>query len=155
MFAAPDSGLLPYLALRTVHDYWQGLPRQSGVAQILKVDPMLLAPALGSIILLDVVDGGRDFYYSLYGSKIANFSGFDMTHKYLSEIPTDSPVTAFFRVCYLAVMKHRIPLYTVHRAPRNIMIGSWHRLILPLGAGDEVCRLLVCNIPTRPDGNEK
>lgn len=149
----PDS--LRYGAISATLDYWRNLPQVDGVADTMVVDPLALKPALGSIILLDVVDQGRDFHYSLYGSRIAQVSGFDMTGKSLSDLPTETPIQMFFCAGYLGVVRHRQPLFTIHNAPENIMIGKWHRLQLPLGKDGEVRRIMVCNVGTRPDGEEK
>lgn len=151
----PGPEHLKYRAIAAVLDYWNALPHVDGVADTLVVDPLALKPALGSIILLDVIDQGRDFHYSLYGSRIAQVSGFDMTGRNLSELPTDAPIQTFFRAGYLGVVRHRKPLFTVHNAPEDIMIGKWHRLQLPLGKNGDVRRLMVCNVGTRPDGEEK
>ena len=147
----PDRSMLPYRTLQILHDYWTALPKTDGVADVMKVDPAAIMPALGYVALLDVIDDGRDYYYSLYGSKIANVSGFDMTHKHLGEIPTTADVRLFFRAGYLAVVRHHVPLYAVHLAPEHITIGWWHRLILPIGEAGEVKRLLVGIIPVRND----
>lgn len=151
----PGSDSLRYRQISTTLDYWNDLPKSGGVADTMVVDPLSLVPALGSLILLDVIDQGRDFRYSLYGSRIAQVSGFDMTGKSLSDLPTETPIQSFFRAGYLGVVRHRLPLFTVHKAPDNVMIGNWHRLQLPLGKDGEVRRILVCNVGTRPDGEEK
>ena len=38
-------------------------------------DPVELRPWLGRIILLDVVDGGRDFHYRLFGAELVERTG--------------------------------------------------------------------------------
>lgn len=144
-----------YRQIAAVMAYWNSLPKTDGVADTLVVDPLALIPALGYVILLDVVDQGQDFHYALYGSRIAAISGFDMTGKSLSDIPTESPVQTFFRAGYLGVVRHRLPLFTIHKAPANIMIGNWHRLQLPLGRNGKVQRIIVCNVGTRPDGVQR
>ncbi len=146
---------LVFEAELAVFDYWQSLENVDGVAQADTVDPLKIRSALGSVMLLNVIDGGKDFYYSLYGSKIANVAGFDMTHKYLRDLPSNNAVQTFFLAGYRSVVQHRLPIQTVHPAPDNIMIGSWRRLQLPLGRGDEIRRILVCNIPTHTDGVPK
>src|SRR5262245_27250689 len=49
-----------------------------------------LQPWLGNLILLDVIDGGKDFRYRLFGSVIAREAGFDLTGKFLSDYPIES-----------------------------------------------------------------
>jgi hypothetical protein len=151
----PSADSCRYRQIPATLDYWNSLPKVDGVADTMVVDPLALVPALGSLMLLDVLEQGRDFHYRLYGSRIAQVSGFDMTGKSLNDLPTESPIKMFFRAGYLGVVRHRMPLFTVHKAPETIMIGNWHRLQLPLGLDGEVQRILVCNVGTRPDGEEK
>lgn len=146
----PES--LPYQPLRVAYAYWAGLPMAGKVAQTAQVDPTALLPALGYLMLVDVEDGGADFVYTLYGTRIANASGFDMTGKRLGALPTTTAVQTYFRACYVAVLLRREPLYSAHVAPDDIMIGSWHRLILPMGRDRTVTRMLVCNLPVAHDG---
>ena len=138
---------LPTEELRAVLRYWQGLPRSGGIPDVLKVEPHRLLPALGYIMLVDVGAAEHDFRYALYGSKIAEVSGFDMTGKSIWDIPTTSAVQVFFAACYMAVQRLKRPIYSVHEAPPSITVSHWHRLILPLGKDGVVRRFLVCNVP--------
>jgi len=151
----PEADDLRFEAETTVLRYWQSLDKVHGVAQSTVVDPYAVRAALGSIMLLDVINGGETFYYSLYGSRIADNSGFDMTHKRLSDLPTIQPIQTFFLACYRAVVQSRRPLFTIHAAPENIMIGCWRRLLLPMGRDGTVTRILVSNMAVRPDGRLK
>lgn len=143
----PTEEDLPLPELRLVLRYWQALPKTDGVADLLKIDPHALRPALGYLMLVDVGAGESDFRYALYGSKIAAVSGFDMTGKTVWQAATTSAVQTFFAACYRVVGAERCSLYTVHKAPPQITASHWHRLILPLGQGGEVRRFLVCNTP--------
>ncbi len=143
----PSEQDLPFEELRTVLRYWRDLPCSGGIPDVLKVEPDRLLPALGYIMLVDVGEGDDDFRYALYGSKIAEVSGFDMTGKSIWDIPTTSPVQIFFAACYMAARRLKRPIYSVHEAPPAITVSHWHRLILPLGKDGEVRRFLVCNVP--------
>ncbi|WP_299624814.1 PAS domain-containing protein [Pelagibius sp.] len=132
---------------RVVLQYWRGLPRVKDVPHQVKVDPEALVPALGYLMLVDVVGGHSGFRYSLYGTKIARVAGFDMTGKTVWDIETRSAIQTFFAACYLAVIRLRRPLFTVHEAPPSITTCHWHRLLLPLGPDGRITRILVCNVP--------
>lgn len=153
--ASPQRDDLGYTPLSALHDYWSGLPRVDGVGQTERIDPEDVRAALGYVMLLDVLDGGADFRYALYGSRIVNAAGFDMTGKRVNAVPTTDRIREFFLAGYMAVVRHRTPILTVHQAPDNIMIGAWHRLLLPIGRGAEVTRLLVGNVPVDPEGRLK
>ena len=62
-------------------------------------------------MLLDLVEGGRDFRYRLYGSMIASISGFDMTGKLLSEHPASPYVAEFALASYRAAVQRREPVF--------------------------------------------
>lgn len=145
----PDEADLPLEQLRSVLRYWKGLPRVEGVPDILRVDPEALLAALGYIMLIDIDERSGDLRYALYGSKIAEVAGFDMTGKSVWDIPTTSPIQTFFAACYMAARQLKCALYTVHKAPPSITVSHWHRIILPMGAGGEVKRFLVCNMPIK------
>lgn len=144
---APAEAELPLEELRLTLRYWQSLPQVGGVANVMKIDPYKLRRALGYLMLIDVGKGQNDFRYALYGTKIAEVAGFDMTGKTVWDIATSSAVQTFFAACYRAIRARPCPLYTVHMAPPQITASHWHRLILPLGESGEVKRFLVCNTP--------
>lgn len=147
--AETDLRLPPH---RCLYDYWRKAPRDGRVARIGSIDPADIRGALGYVMILTVVDGGRDFRYSLYGSRIATVSGFDMTGRHLSDLPTTDPIRDFFLSNYRLAVEENIHLYAVNLAPQHITVGEWHRLILPVGTADGVDRLLVCNVPVYEDG---
>ncbi len=143
----PAEADLPMEQLRLTLRYWQSLPQVSRVPNVMKIDPYKLRRALGYLMLIDVGQGPNDFRYALYGTKIAEVAGFDMTGKTVWDIATSSAVQIFFAACYRAIRTHPCPLYTVHKAPPQITASHWHRLILPLGENGQVKRFLVCNTP--------
>ncbi len=144
---APAESDLPLEELRLTLRYWQTLPQVGRVPDVMKIDPYRLRRALGYLMLIDVGQGPNDFRYALYGTKIAEVAGFDMTGKTVWDIATSSAVQTFFAACYRAVRALPCPLYTVHMAPPQITASHWHRLILPLGENGEAKRFLVCNTP--------
>ncbi len=143
----PTEADLPLEQLRCTLRYWQALPKIDGVADVMRIEPEKLWGAIGYLMLVDVGAGVNEFRYALYGTKIAEVAGFDMTGKTVWEVATSSAVQTFFAACYRTVRELRCPLYTVHKAPRHITASYWHRLILPFGKDGEVKRFLVCNTP--------
>lgn len=143
----PAEADLPAEPLRAVLRVWRDLPKVAGVADVMRVHPESLRPALGYIMLIDTGPSEQDFRYALYGSEIARVSGFDMTGRSVWDVETTAPVRVFFAACYMAARRLRRPLYTVHEAPPAITVSRWHRLILPLGRDGEIKRFLVCNLP--------
>ncbi|NIA68136.1 PAS domain-containing protein [Pelagibius litoralis] len=143
----PAEADLPTDRQKLVLRYWQALPKVRDIPNQVKVEPEALLPALGYLMLVDVIEQPSGFRYSLYGSKIASIAGFDMTGKTVRDIATVNAIQLFFAACYRAVIILRRPLFTVHEAPPSITVSHWNRLILPLGRKGEIERFLVCNVP--------
>lgn len=144
---APDVEAIGESELQFLLGFWNERA-SGGLLPPEAIDPLDMRPALGFIMLLDVVDGGRDFRYSLYGSLIAERTGFDWTGLSLSDMIARSFTGIFYAAVYRAVMQRREPVYTKSWSPKHVAAAGWSRLILPVGpAGGEVERFLVGNVP--------
>lgn len=66
---------------------WQAARSDDGPPSRSFVDPLALAPLLGSIVLFDVIGDPRRFRYRLMGTDIADRIGSDLTGKWLDEHP--------------------------------------------------------------------
>jgi PAS domain-containing protein len=139
-------------ALRFLTSYWHGLAGR-GPPHVKQIDPLALRPALGYVMLLDLVEGGRDFRYRLYGSMIASISCFDMTGKLLSEHPASPYVTEFALASYRAAVQRRQPVFTERHPVGAVQTTRWQRVALPLIDDDgAVIRLLAGTAPIARDG---
>lgn len=148
---APTPDRLPTAPLAALLRYWQGLHDGAALPRTTAIDPTEMRFILGHVMLVDVWDGGEDFVYRLYGSRIAASCGRDMTGRRTSDFP--DRLGLFFGATYHAVLLRREPLYTEHR-PKDPdgPVGLWQRLILPLAAADgSIVRFLVGNVPAGAD----
>lgn len=147
----PVAADLPTKQLPFVLNHWLGLRAANGRVTPEQIDPFALRPALGYILLIDVLDGGADFYYRLYGSEIARVAGFDMTGKRTSQMVTGSLASTFYIAGYRALLQRPEPLFTWHEMPMQITINNWDRIVLPLtGTDGRITRILTCNMPGEP-----
>jgi hypothetical protein len=139
--------------LQDLLSWWQALRRHPDLPAPDSIDPLQIRPALGYVLLLDVVDDGEDFRYRLFGSTLSEVSGFDMTGRLASEHEAGRYVVQFGIALYRAVMRRRQPVFTAYGPAGAKTTESWHRLVLPF-AGDDgrVLRFLSCNIPIGTDG---
>lgn len=118
------------------------------------VDPIRLAPALGYLLLVDVIDGGHDFTYRLFGSYVSAVSGFDMTRKRLSDHPASAHIREFSMALYRAAMIRREPVWSHYGPAMAVSTAAWERIVLPLTDADgTICRFLVATVPIGLDGN--
>jgi PAS domain-containing protein len=139
--------------LRFLLRYWLDLRGARPMPLATEIDALEMRPALGYIMLVDVMEGGRDFRYRLYGSIIAAVSGIEMTGKLVTNHPASPYVVEFALAGYRAALARGEPLLTEHGPPTNVNTHAWHSLVLPLAGGDgKINRFLVGNLPIARNG---
>jgi len=144
---------MPTRPLRFLAQFWSALTRDGELPHHDKIDPLALQPALGYLMLLDVIEGGMDFRYRLYGSTIANISGFDLTGRLMSEHPASTYVVEFNLAVTRAALRRRTPLYTTRNPLGAQDTKTWPRLALPFSDRDgAVARFLVGTVAIGADG---
>ena len=130
--------------------YWHGLRAQQDGAlpSVDRVEPLDMRPALGNVMLLEAIAGSDDFLYRLYGSRIAERSGFDLTGKRTRDIKTHPAIGLLYRVQYAAASVRREALFSRHVPPASVGVRYWDRRILPMAdAAGEARHFLVGNVP--------
>jgi hypothetical protein len=139
--------------LRFLLDHWLKLAGDAPMPHVRQIDALELGPALGYIMLLDVVEGGRDFRYRLFGSKIARLSNFDMTGRLLSQHSASAYAVEFSLALYRNAVDQRRPVFAIRHPVRAEHTAKWLQLALPLrddiGA---VARLLAGTVAVGYDG---
>lgn len=149
----PAPGTLGDTTLEILHAYWMRLRETKDrdgqdLPSHIDFDPLAISVTLPYVMLLDVIDGGADFRYRVYGREIAERFGRDLTGKLLSETSVQPHVAAFFVSVYRAAIARREAILTEHAPPSAVSVTSWRRLILPFTTGDgAVSRFVVGNIP--------
>ncbi len=148
----PVAGTLDVPELAFLHDYWLRLPKMGALARYDAIDPLEMRPALGNVMLLEADEAADDYRYRLYGSRIAERAGFDLTGKRTRDVPTHPAIGLLFRVCYRACAQRKIPLFTRHVPPASMGVVCWSRIVLPLAdATGQARHFLVGNVPDRGD----
>ncbi len=146
----PPEGSFADDRLNFLLNKWHAMRGDRAMPLMSAVDPVEIAPALGVVMLLDVLPEGYDCRYRLYGTVIAEHAGRDWTGYTITEMSriTRSDITLFYRAGYRAMYLRPQPMFTRHRAPSWLAASTWSRLVLPLAAEDgSVARFLVGNIP--------
>lgn len=132
-------------ALAFLLRYWGGLPRDSGQPgpHLRRIDPLDMREALGFVTLIDVVDEGRDFLYRVYGTRIAERYGADLTGRRTSQTDDGSYAAAFLVAVYRAALQRAEPVFTEHYPSPRSSTAKWSRIVLPLvGDGGRIERFL-------------
>lgn len=153
---SPTTAVTDSAPMRFIIEYWDRLRDQANDRNVPPADavsPFDLKPALGHVVLIDVLEDGWDGRFRVYGTKVAETYGRDMTGKRISEIDGGNYVSVFFRALYRAAWLRQKPFFTHHFPPPHVAVESWQRIALPLaGADGRIARFLACNIagPWRP-----
>ncbi len=135
--------------LRTVLDYWLTLRDDRAMPRPDELDPIDIQPALGRVMLVDVLPDERDFRYRLYGTIMVARMGHDLTGKLVSEFAPGEYIGDFYMAVYLAICERREPIFACHFPSDRSYARQIQRILLPLGEGGDVTRILGC-IETEP-----
>jgi len=104
-----------------------------------------LRPYIGRIAILDVIDGGRDFRFRLYGTQIAEEYKGEMTGKSVTAFRAN-----FFAAIvpgYRRAVETRQPHYDAPEIDDALMLYKWERLVVPLASdGTTIDMIMVCSI---------
>jgi PAS domain S-box-containing protein len=147
---SPTSSEISEGPLHTVIDYWTALA-EGDLPHFRGVDPGAMRSALGFVHLLAPTEDGREFRYRLFGSWIAQVSGFDLTGKLMSAQLASAYVVEFTIASTHACVQRRLPLFTERRPARAEKTTRWHRLALPLRDDDgRIARVLAATVPIGP-----
>ncbi len=145
---APAPSDLDARQLTFLLEYWNGLRGDGAMAPAKAIQPIDMRPALGYVCLIDVLDGGLDFYYRVYGSDIAHCVGLDLTGTRLSDYTRSRWMLIYHAAAYRASAQRQDALHTSYVPTADISTPRWDRLILPLADDNgKAVRLLVGKVP--------
>lgn len=123
-------------------EFWDGKRRGRKVPARKDFDVFELRPWLGYLHLVEVLEGGRDFRYAIYGTDLAMAFGIDLTGKTLAAVP--AAVRQAVESAYRAVRMSGEPLFIEDDPTFESSIERVECLILPLSTtGEGVDRLLI------------
>ena len=155
-FFATSAEALENEKLSFLFSYWQQhTDPKTGHQTRAEFDMLTLLPAVGNIMILDVLRDGFDARYRLYGTGVATHAGRDWTGETVSEMNriTRSNLSLMYRAVYLAAYRTHRPIYSLHRSPAWVSAKSWQRVVLPMVYEGDVCsQFIVGNVPVEPFG---
>jgi hypothetical protein len=71
--------------VRSFHRFWQECRNGAEIPDREHFTPESLLPWIGHVQIVEVVDGGRDFFHRIVGTEIVSVIGRDLSRKYVSE----------------------------------------------------------------------
>jgi hypothetical protein len=133
--------------LRGLWGYWSGKRRGAALPGRASISPLEMRSWLGSLLLMDVVDAGRDFRYRLHGTQLVQLFGADLTGQLVSALP----VRDVERL--LGEGRTVVASRSWHYTEETVVAEKQHiaisKLILPLAADGQDVDMLVVGIYRR------
>jgi hypothetical protein len=110
------------------------------------IDVLELAPWLGNLMLIEVLEGGAEFRYRVYGSTLAQYYGRDLTGKTTEGVPEEARKAV--RREYRAVLADGRPVVILRDREVRHRTMRVAKLVLPLSSdGAALDLLLVGSFP--------
>lgn len=147
--AATDKSVFVTPEHQALYSYWSDLPRQDDLPATADLDPLGFREALGAVVLVEPNDDASDFRYRLFGTRMVEILGRDLTGTWNSDHPI-APSEVFAKQ-YLAAITLRRCLYSENDAADEVsQTIRWCRLIMPMVGPDNASnRLVVGTVPMR------
>jgi hypothetical protein len=105
------------------------------------LDVLELRPWLGNLMLIDVLEDGRDFRYRLYGSILAQYYGRDLTGKTTEHVRPEA--RDLVRQEYRTVLASREPAVVLRDRQVNLRTMRVAKLVLPLSTDGAALDMLL------------
>jgi hypothetical protein len=135
--------------LRRLHDYWLCKAAGRRFPSRRDVDPVDFAYLLGHIVLLDVLRHPLRFRVRVHGSEMAARAGYDLTGKFLDDLPIEEYRVYVQRRCE-ALVASGAPALVRHQRPLDGETRHYEALWLPFSDdGQNVTMLLAALIYDR------
>ena len=128
--------------LRGLWEYWKSKRAGTTLPGRAAISPHEMRPWLGNLLLMDVVEEGRDFRYRLHGTQLVQLFGADLTGRLVSAlgVPDVDRLLAEGR----RVVESRDAHYTEETVVAEKQHIAIAKLILPLASnGSDVDMLIV------------
>jgi hypothetical protein len=139
-FAVIDFEALRFREVREGYAYWDRLRGDRAFPAREQLQPRAIAPLLTNLILLRVIDGGRDFEYRIVGDEVSRAYRTQLNLRRLSEVGKDIPTAAtYWGDVYRDICQNRKP-WAVRYSPGIDGEGRFSEaeaVLLPLGPRDD------------------
>ena len=122
--------------LATLEDFWSTKCAGREMPARDDIDVLELAPWMGHLSIMDVIDGGADFYVRLHGTRTATLYGLDLTGKLVSDLPSEVGSTLSKEYRELVKRAEPIIITRVHVLPKKDYTNII-KLLLPLSSDGE------------------
>ncbi|MDF1748674.1 MAG: PAS domain-containing protein [Alphaproteobacteria bacterium] len=137
--------------VRSFFEAWEEMPRRADNAppNTKDFDVFRFRVAMGFMIYLDVIEGGADFRFRVFGSRVVDSIGFDWTGRLVSEMPLSANCRAYLATSYRAIIHRKEPLFLKHKIQHDETTVEWNTFLVPMSSDTKpVARILGLSVPT-------
>lgn len=125
-----------------LHDYWQSRRGERPIPDRADIRPSDFTRMLPSVAIIEVIDGGRDFRFRLFGSELATWMGCDRTDQRFtqmqpapgSDLSPEQVRKRWIDVASGALAAAR-PLFLKAPVLSASTVLTMHAVVMPLTAG--------------------
>ena len=116
-----------------VYQYWQELSATNTPSRRM-IDPTALGPKiLPYLVLIEIIDGGKDYIWRLFGSRHQDEFGASLKGKTLSEVIRLDPTASTFKLVLDATVENASPQFFQHfYRSRGNVFKNCYGVLLPL-----------------------
>ena len=136
--------------LVALYSYWSSKRGPRAMPGRPDIDPAELLPLLPHILLMDVVEAGRDFRYRLVGTEVERHIGRPVTGRLISEV-LNGDYLAYIHSLHRRAMTEATPVYSENNfdAARSgfAPVADYkraYRLMLPLARDGTSVDIMLC-----------
>jgi hypothetical protein len=136
--------------LKRLYDYWCERRRGKRYPSRRDIDPAEFSFALGRVSLIDVFDAPCRFRYRLVATTLTENLGYEMTGKFLDQIP-QSETRAYTEAFYTKALAAQAPFHARDEVVLDGRRWKHEALVLPLSAdGVTIDMLMIYRATDRP-----
>jgi hypothetical protein len=106
------------------------------------IDPLDFRFVLGRVSLVDVLDAPRRYRYRLVGTAVTDNLGYEMTGKFLDQLP-ESQMRAYLEQLYGKAVTQRAPVYERDQVNLDGRLWRSETIVLPLSSDGQAINLLM------------
>ena len=108
MASSSDVSVVHSQRIRKLNDYWQAKAKGK-VPSRSDIDPVDVRVLLPNLMMVDVLGQPPRFRYRLVGTRVAQYTGFDFTGRYLDEMVFQG--RDFMEQCYRRMLAEKRPIF--------------------------------------------
>ncbi len=138
-------------ALKRLYRYWTERRGAKRYPSRDDIDPLDFGYALGRVSLVDVLENPRRYRYRLVSTSMTAGLGYELTGRFLDEIP-EPEARRYTRQLYDAAVEKRIPLHFRDDAMLDGRRWQSEALVLPLSSDQQAIDMLMIYRTAEPSG---